>query len=69
MTILLPLPLGLMVHGITYADETDTGQMQERFWRPVMENGIIKFIRPEECPVVRDIHPPSSQSTLHWVKL
>lgn len=52
-----PLPLGLMVHGITYADETDTGQMQERFWRPVMENGIIKFIRPEDCPVVRDIHP------------
>lgn len=51
------VPLGLMMHGITYADESSTGQMQERFWRPIMENGVIKFCRPEECTIVRDIHP------------
>ncbi|WP_455501049.1 type I-C CRISPR-associated protein Cas5c [Gemmiger sp.] len=56
------VPLGLMLHGITYADESGTGQMQERFWRPVMVDGIIKFCRPEECPVVRDIHPQKAKS-------
>ena len=33
------------------------GVMQERFWHPVMQNGKICFCRPEECEIVRDIHP------------
>ena len=45
---------GLMYHGITYADEAydeaTKGKMTARFWRPVMENGVIRFTRPEECP-------------------
>ena len=49
------LEFGLMYHGITYADEAyseDThGKMTTRFWRPVMENGVITFPRPEECPL------------------
>ena len=51
-----PMPFGLMVHGITYADEDDSGQMSERLWRTVMEDGVVRFIRPEECPVIRPIH-------------
>ena len=43
-----------MYHGITYADEAyddaTRDKMTARFWRPVMENGIIRFPRPEECP-------------------
>ena len=49
------LEFGLMYHGITYADEAyseDThGKMTARFWRPVMEKGVITFPRPEECPL------------------
>ena len=52
-----PVPLGTMLHVITYADETDTHEMQERFWQPVMKNGYIRFCRPEECPIVRTIRP------------
>lgn len=48
------LAFGLMYHGITYADEAyspeTAGHMTARFWRPVMENGILRFPRPEECP-------------------
>lgn len=48
------LDFGLMYHGITYADEAysqeTAGHMTTRFWSPVMENGIIHFLRPEECP-------------------
>lgn len=48
------MDFGLMYHGITYADEAYSeetqGKMTARFWRPVMENGIIRFPRPEDCP-------------------
>lgn len=50
-----PVPLGVMVHGLTYADEDGSRQMSERLWRPVMKNGVIEFIRPEECPIIRPI--------------
>lgn len=57
-----PMPLGLMLHGITYADEDGSGQMSERLWRPVMRHGVIEFIRPEECPVIRPIRKQKSKS-------
>ena len=50
-----PMPLGLMLHGITYADESGDGHMYERLWRPVMRAGVVQFVRPEDCPVVRPI--------------
>lgn len=40
----------LMFHGFDYPDETGGDDLIARFWRPVMKNGIIEFIRPEECP-------------------
>ena len=51
-----------MLHGITYADEDGSGQMSERLWRPVMKDGVIQFIRPEECPVIRPIHKQRTKS-------
>lgn len=49
----------LMYHGITYADEAelpeDTGKMTVRLWSPVMNDGVIDFIRPEECEIKRHI--------------
>lgn len=51
-----PMPLGLMLHGITYADEGDGQTMYVRLWYPTMqENGVISFPRPEQCPVIRPI--------------
>jgi CRISPR-associated protein Cas5d len=51
------MSFGMMVHGITYPDETkdNDGKMYIRLWTPVMTNGIIKFIRPEECTIVKEI--------------
>lgn len=47
------LSFGLVLHGITYADEAYSeetkGKMTVRFWRPVMKRGIIDFVRPEKC--------------------
>ncbi len=53
------IPYGVMYHGITYADEAvnpeDKGRMTVRFWNPVMVNGVIDFIRPEQCSIKRYI--------------
>ena len=53
------LGFGLMYHGITYADEAyseDTrGSMTANFWYPVMKNGVIRFLRPEECPLHKQL--------------
>ncbi len=46
------LAFGLMFHGFDYPDETGTNEMlYSRFWRPVMKNGVIRFLRPEKCTV------------------
>ena len=57
-----PIDFGLMLHGITYADEDGSGQMSERLWRPVMQDGVIQFVRPEDCPVIRPIHKQRTKS-------
>ena len=53
------IPYSLMYHGITYADEAinsdDKGMMTVRFWNPVMKNGVIDFVTPDECAVKRHI--------------
>lgn len=53
------LAFGVMYHGITYADEAYSeetrGRMTVRLWRPVMERGVIRFPRPEECPKYKPV--------------
>ena len=49
------LPLGIMLHGFNYPDETGEDKLQVRFWKPTMKKGIIYFRRPEKCEMVRDI--------------
>jgi len=59
------LEYGLMFHGFDYPDETGINELHSRFWRPVMKDGVVEFIKPEECTVrkfVREMipNPPSS---------
>lgn len=46
---------GTMVHGINYPDETGRDQMEVRLWNPVMKNGVIELIRPDQCTQTRTI--------------
>lgn len=65
------LSFGLMVHGITYADEAYDDSMKDkmwvRLWNPVMKDGVIKFIRPEECEIVRRIKDQSMKSFVEGI--
>lgn len=59
------LAYGLMFHGFDYPDEIGEDKLYSRFWWPVMNNGVIAFLRPEQCEVrkfVREMvpNPPKS---------
>ncbi|MEP6878871.1 MAG: type I-C CRISPR-associated protein Cas5c [Nitrosospira sp.] len=45
------LTYGLMLHGFDYPDETGDNNLHTRFWQPTMVNGVIRFVRPEDCKV------------------
>lgn len=51
--------LGFMVHGMTYPEdavrEEEKGKLTARFWYPVLKNGVVEFIRPEECEIRREL--------------
>lgn len=49
------LSFGLMFHGFDYPDETGNDKLVARLWTPVMTNGYIKFPRPEECIIRREL--------------
>lgn len=53
------MPLGTMVHGFIYPDEwvneDEKDKLIATFWNPTMLNGIIKFIRPEQCEIRRAV--------------
>lgn len=50
---------GPMFHGFTYPDEGNQEMLRARLWVPTMKNGIIRFKRPEECEIVRDVRKGS----------
>lgn len=53
------LSFGVMYHGLTYADEAYSketcNRMTVNLWRPIMEKGLIRFPRPEDCPIHKPI--------------
>lgn len=49
------LSFGLMFHGFDYPDETGQDQLIARLWTPVMNNGYIKFLKPCECTIKREL--------------
>lgn len=53
------IDLGIMFHGFNYPDETGRDMLGVRFWHPKLQNGMIHFCAPEECPkrMQQDIRP------------
>ncbi len=58
------LNFDLMFHGFDYPDEIGENKFYSRFWRPKMENGVISFIRPEECTIRKFISNMKPQPPL-----
>ena len=49
------LGFGLMFHSFDYPDETGVDRLRSSFWCPQMVNGVIRFPRPEECRVKKEV--------------
>ena len=52
------LAFGVMFHGFDYPDETGSGELRARFWKPTMVNGRIQFDRPESDSMIRKFVRP-----------
>lgn len=55
------LGVDLMFHGFDYPDELGKNELYARFWRPKMMSGVIEFIRPEHCEILKFIRPMSAR--------
>lgn len=54
------ITFGIMFHGFDYPDENGNNELHSRFWRPIMKNGVIDFIKPSDCEMkkfVRNMEP------------
>jgi CRISPR-associated protein Cas5d len=52
------LSFGVMFHGFDYPDETGTGELHARSWKPTMVNGRIQFERPDSDSMIRKFVRP-----------
>ncbi len=55
------LSFDLMFHGFDYPDEAGKNEFYSRFWRPEMVDGVIRFIRPEQCTIRKFVRPMTGQ--------
>jgi CRISPR-associated protein Cas5d len=55
------LSFDLMFHGFDYPDESGKDEFYSRFWRPKMVNGVIQFIRPEQCTIRKFVRPMTAK--------
>jgi len=51
------LSFGMMFHGFDYPSETGVEKLYARFWVPVMRQGVVEFVKPQDCEVRRFIRP------------
>lgn len=56
------LGFGLTFHGFDYPDETGDAMLHTRFWRPTMVNGVISFLRPEDCKERKTVRTMAAKS-------
>ena len=49
------LAFGVMFHGFDYPDETGKHKLSTRFWQPKMVDGVVRFVRPEDCKIKKFI--------------
>ncbi len=54
------LAFDLMFHGFDYPDEIGKSEFYSRFWRPKMIDGVVTFIRPEQCTFRKFVRPMES---------
>lgn len=55
------IEFGLMVHGFDYPEHTGQQVLAVRLWQPRMVDGVVRFIRPDQCTIRRTIKELKAQ--------
>jgi CRISPR-associated protein Cas5d len=55
------LGFGLMFHGFDYPDDIGKNELHARFWQAVMKDGVVDFIKPDDCTIRKFIKPMRMQ--------
>jgi CRISPR-associated protein Cas5d len=61
------LAFGMMFHSFIYPDETGVNELRSCFWIPRMINGLVEFIRPEQCTISRCVRKMSPEKFITGV--
>ena len=61
LRIYIDKPGGVDLNDCAKFNELVSEQLEARLWNPVMKNGVIRFIRPEECQSIRVIKPQKAK--------
>lgn len=56
------LQFDLMFHGFNYPDETGVNELHSRFWKPKIKNGLLEFLKPEECNITKFVKKMTARS-------
>jgi len=56
------LAFNLMFHGFDYPDEIGKNEFHARFWQAKMIDGIVTFIRPENCAIRKFVRKMKAES-------
>ena len=60
------MEFGLQYHSLSYPDENGKGKLYTKLWYPKMVDGVIYFLRPEDCPkeiYIRDMESKKFDET------
>lgn len=58
------LAFSLMFHGFDYPDESGNNELLSRFWRPKMQNGVVRFEHPKKCSIKKFVKPMFAKSLI-----
>ncbi|MDR1873691.1 MAG: type I-C CRISPR-associated protein Cas5c [Synergistaceae bacterium] len=61
------LAFGLMFHSFSYPEESGVEKLHSRFWMPRMVDGVVEFLRPEECKITKFVRPMLPNKFIHRV--
>ncbi|MFQ8582954.1 MAG: type I-C CRISPR-associated protein Cas5c [Holdemania massiliensis] len=61
--------LGLMFHSFIYPSESKDDHLKSCFWMPIMKKGVIEFIAPQDCSMIRELGKMSEKQFIPGVNM
>ena len=60
---------GVMFHSFIYPSESQDENLKSCFWMPIMKKGVIEFISPQSCTMIRELGKMSEKQFIPGVNM